>query len=381
MNHLLSFQLFENKNPKVAEIQQFLLSNGFYDKAYVAAKGKQAVDGIMGTETTKAIKAYQVENGLPVTGQADKVVLRKMDITFDAAAKALLPVFTGTVDTAKNGLKAVASATKTVVKGATAAVKDTDGFMAGAYHGAEDAVKSAGKALSGFGKSAGEMVSKTGTNIISALNAIGSGAVAVTSAALDVYMHPFESILKVTGYALPLHLRGVIHFILGREDEFIERELTDGEEAILYHYCEERLKNKETMFDYPFWRKHSNGILPTAITEASLGAEIAQLKSGKPVESFMFPSVAGQYMYFLGATKPGSITKKGNTITVTDFYDFNEGLTTSLTVLCKGVSAAMNARVGGTGTSYQVIRKLVALRHATGYKGYPVRFVLKKPTV
>jgi peptidoglycan hydrolase-like protein with peptidoglycan-binding domain len=51
---------------KVAQVQENLRKAGYY---------KGTVDGLMGPATKSAIRSYQVEKGLPVTGLIDKELL------------------------------------------------------------------------------------------------------------------------------------------------------------------------------------------------------------------------------------------------------------------------------------------------------------------
>lgn len=196
---------------------------------------------------------------------------------------------------------------------------------------------------------------------------------------LDSIMSPIKNLIKKSGKLLPLHIRGLAYFILGRTGEFNEDELTIEEQKMLYIYALESLPKGK--FTYPFFKSKTNDILPTAISIEAMKLEKAKIKNSKfeEIKNLIAPNIAGQFVYFLGQTGDKSIIKNGDVITITDTYDYNEGLTTNLIGLCKGLAETIAMFAVGEAGMYNVIRKAVALRHTTGYKGYKVKFTLKKP--
>lgn len=77
-------------NAQVIALQQELKIQGFYE-------GK--IDGLLGTETKDAIRAYQEANGLPATGNMSTAALDNLGIRWDMPATANGPIVTGVTQT------------------------------------------------------------------------------------------------------------------------------------------------------------------------------------------------------------------------------------------------------------------------------------------
>lgn len=196
----------------------------------------------------------------------------------------------------------------------------------------------------------------------------------------DALIQPIKDFMKTSAKLLPLHVRGVLYFMVGRESVFDASELDAAEMKALYNYSQELLTQKKDFFTYPFWNSKSKGLLPMSLTKAAVARDKAEIEK-RGESSILTPTLAGQFAYFLGQTAPKSIVIQGTTITIKDFYDFNEANGANTTDLLKAVAIAIKDKVSGEGSTYTVVRRIVAMRQKTGYKGFPVNLVLQKPAV
>lgn len=174
---------------------------------------------------------------------------------------------------------------------------------------------------------------------------------------------------------LPLHIRSVIYYILGRESEMNEDELTTEEKKFLYSVADNfGIKGG---LNYPLWRKLGAEGLPTAITKSGIESETSKLnKSTKDQLGDMFPNLSGQFMYTLGEVDSSNVNKDDNGITIKDNYDMNSfGKDTDS--LLDNVSEVFDLWKGGKASLYSLIRATISLRELTGYKGFPVNFNIK----
>ena len=174
---------------------------------------------------------------------------------------------------------------------------------------------------------------------------------------------------------LPLHIRSVIYYIIGRESEMNEDELTTEEKKFLYSVADNY--GVKGGLKYNLWRKLGAAGLPTAISKSGIESETSKLnKSTKEQFGDMFPNLSGQFMYTLGEVDPSNVNKEGNIITVKDNYDMNSfGKDTDS--LLDNVSEVFDLWKGGKASLYSLIRATISLRELTGYKGYPVNFKIK----
>jgi hypothetical protein len=178
--------------------------------------------------------------------------------------------------------------------------------------------------------------------------------------------------------SIPLHLRALYYYLIGTTDTKTETILTNGEQDYLWDVS----KNYGLIkgFNYNLWKELGASKLPTAITQNGIKAETERLKNN-PSPSLISPGLAGEFMYTLGEISKDNIKKVGpDTIKIRDNYDFNTAGISKDEVM-KQFTDTLSQFWKGTASFYSVIRKLVALKETSGYKGYPIEFTIKKPSV
>jgi len=191
------------------------------------------------------------------------------------------------------------------------------------------------------------------------------------------FLNAFKKIVNASW--LPIHLRALVYFILGKTSPMTENNMNKEELDILYAKLNNEMKNEKTFrMSYPWFKKIAGSeILPTAITQSGITKELnaAKNKTEEQKASMLAPSVVGQWMYLLGAAVANK--KENGSIEIIDKYDYNEGLETGFFDLLKDNAKNIAALFKGDSHLYSVIRKLTALRHATGYKGFPVKIKMQ----
>jgi len=178
---------------------------------------------------------------------------------------------------------------------------------------------------------------------------------------------------KISKLTLPLHLRAVLEYLLGRETPFTEDQLTTKEKEFLKSVA---IPNASKGLTYPLWKNIGAGNLPTSLTSGGSQKEKERLsKSGQG--NIVSPDLAGQFMYTLGEITPSNIKVDPNkeTVTVFDRYDMNIR-DKSANELIKSLTDQIYNYVEGDATLYSVIRNLMTLRELSGYKGFPVKFTV-----
>ena len=171
----------------------------------------------------------------------------------------------------------------------------------------------------------------------------------------------------------PLHIRGVIDYLMGRSQPFTASDLTKEEQTFL----------KNTILSYPnwkdsyykLWNQLGAGNLPSSIGVTGAKKELEQGKGG--LGKLLNPSLAGQFKYFLGGLSPANvqISPDRKNITIKDTYDFRQENQTDQEIL-KNASDTLKNFVKGDVGIYQVIRNLVSTKETSGYKGFPVNITL-----
>lgn len=176
---------------------------------------------------------------------------------------------------------------------------------------------------------------------------------------------------------IPLHLRALYYYLIGSKDVKNESLLTSGEKEYLWDVSQKYGIYKG--FNYNLWRSLGASKLPTAITQDSIKAETERLKKDSDSVNLLSPGLAGEFMYTLGEISKMNVTKTDkDTILVRDNYDFNAiGLPKD--VVIKQFTDTLSQYWDGTASFYSVVRKLVALKEISGYKGYPIQFTIKRP--
>lgn len=178
---------------------------------------------------------------------------------------------------------------------------------------------------------------------------------------------------KISKLSLPLHLRALLEYLLGRETPFTESELTTDEKEFLKSVA---IPNASKGLTYPLWKAVGAGDLPTALSAGGSQKEKERLsKSGQG--NMVTPELAGQFMYTLGEISPPNIKVGPNkeTVTVFDRYDMNIR-DKSTNELIKSLTDQIYNFVKGDATLYSVIRNLMTFRELSGYKGFPIKFTV-----
>lgn len=178
---------------------------------------------------------------------------------------------------------------------------------------------------------------------------------------------------KISKLSLPLHLRAVLEYVLGRETPFTESELTTNEKEFLKSIA---IPNASKGLNYNLWKAVGASNLPTALTTGGAKKETERFtKSGQG--NMVTPELAGQFMYTLGDVTPPNIKVGPNkeTVTVFDRYDMNIG-DKNVNELIKSLTDQIRNFVEGDATLYSVIRNLVTFRELSGYKGFPIKFTV-----
>lgn len=178
---------------------------------------------------------------------------------------------------------------------------------------------------------------------------------------------------KISKLSLPLHLRALLEYLLGRETPFTESELTTDEKEFLKSVA---IPNASKGLTYPLWKAVGAGDLPTALSAGGSQKEKERLsKSGQG--NMVTPELAGQFMYTLGEISPPNIKVGPNkeTVTVFDRYDMNIR-DKSTNELIKSLTDQIYNLVKGDATLYSVIRNLMTFRELSGYKGFPIKFTV-----
>jgi hypothetical protein len=172
---------------------------------------------------------------------------------------------------------------------------------------------------------------------------------------------------------LPLHLRAVWDYMVGRTEPFTSADLTREEQKYLKQVV---LANPKKGLNYGVWKANGAGNLPTAMGTGS-SAESERLKQKGGSGSLLNPELGGQYMYFLGDVAPSNVKTSPDkkTVVVNDNYDMNNTKLPKDEIL-KDFAKQVGRFALGDATLYSVIRRTAGLRELTGYKGYPVNLTV-----
>ena len=172
---------------------------------------------------------------------------------------------------------------------------------------------------------------------------------------------------------LPLHLRAVWDYMVGRTEPFTSADLTREEQKYLKQVV---LSNPKKGLNYGIWKANGAGNLPTAMSTGS-ASEKERLKQSGGSGSLINPELGGQYMYFLGDVAPANVKTSPDkkTVVVNDNYDMNNTKLPKDEIL-KDFAKQIGRFALGDATLYSVIRRTAGLRELTGYKGYPVNLTV-----
>jgi hypothetical protein len=174
-------------------------------------------------------------------------------------------------------------------------------------------------------------------------------------------------------FILPIHLRALAFFLIGRTTPFTADEMTQEEKDFIKKTAIQRsIKG----FNFGFWDKDEKG---------KSGEEIGKHRSANaiaekiPLGSLINPTLNNQFMWFLGSVDAQNIKVSPNQskVTIIDNYDMNaarDNKTKEMLIqsFVSSIKRYFNHKMG----LYMVIRSVVGLREMNGYKGYPVNITL-----
>jgi hypothetical protein len=169
--------------------------------------------------------------------------------------------------------------------------------------------------------------------------------------------------------SLPLHIRAVWDYLMGRTEPFTSADLTKEEQKFVKQVA---LNNPNKGFNYNLWKSNGASNLPTAMSTGST-SEKERLKQSGGGDSLVNSPLAGQFMYFLGEVSPSNvkISPDKKKVTVYDNYDMNNSKIPKDKMI-KDFAKQVGKFALGDATLYSVIRQTVGLKELAGYKGYPV---------
>jgi hypothetical protein len=168
---------------------------------------------------------------------------------------------------------------------------------------------------------------------------------------------------------LPLHIRAVWDYLMGRTEPFTSADLTREEQKYVKQVA---MNNPNKGFTYGIWKASGASNLPTAMTTGS-SSEKKRLNQSGGSGSLINSPLAGQFMYFLGEVSPSNvkISPDKKKVTVKDNYDMNNSKIPKDKMI-KDFAKQVGKFALGDATLYSVIRQTVGLKELAGYKGYPV---------
>lgn len=174
--------------------------------------------------------------------------------------------------------------------------------------------------------------------------------------------------------SLPLHIRALMDYLVGRETPFTEADLTRDEQNFLKNVT---ISNEKKGLTYSLWKQIGAGNLPTSMTVQDSEKEKEKLLGKGGQGNLIKPELAGQFMYTLGQVTPENIkiAPDKSIVTIYDRYDFNvQGKTKE--DLIKSFAEQLKSWWKGRSTLYSVIRNVIAFREMGGYKGFPIKITV-----
>lgn len=183
-----------------------------------------------------------------------------------------------------------------------------------------------------------------------------------------------KKIIPTKKSLLPLHIRALMDYLIGRETPFTEDDLTRDEQNFLKNVV---ISNEKKGLTYSLWKQIGGGNLPTSMTVQDSEKEKQKLLDKGGQGNLIKPELAGQFMYTLGQVTPENIkiSPDKSIVTIYDRYDFNvQGKTKE--ELIKSFTEQLKSWSKGHSTLYSIIRNLIAFREKGGYKGFPIKITV-----
>jgi hypothetical protein len=174
---------------------------------------------------------------------------------------------------------------------------------------------------------------------------------------------------------LPLHIRAIWDYMVGRTEPFTSADLTREEQKFLKKVV---LSNPNKGLNYDIWKSNGAGNLPTAMSTGS-SSEAERLKKSGGQGSLINPELGGQFMYFLGNVAPSNAKESSDkkTVVVNDNYDMNNSdVAKDKEIILKDFAKQVGKFALGDAALYSVIRQTAGLKELAGYKGYPVNLTV-----
>jgi hypothetical protein len=177
----------------------------------------------------------------------------------------------------------------------------------------------------------------------------------------NLFITGLNKIISSHKFALPIHVRCFIHFLIGRTSPFTEKDMTAEERDFLKKAA---LGAGREGFTYPYWTKLSNNHRP--------------LKN-KSYADLVIRPMATQFHDFLGRTSPSNIkiSPDKTRVNIVDNYDMNvRDQSKSQEDVIKLFKSRFSNFTKNSDRLYLVIRSLGDVRELGGYNGYPVNINL-----
>ncbi len=151
---------------EVKAVQAALTQRGYY---------RSKVTGVLDRDTREAVKAYQTENGLKVTGRIDRATYEKLELPYPATGKeaeslrrtGLIPKLGyGVKDTAVGARDATTGAVKKVGSGVRTGMEKTWDAGGATVTKSKEALQGAGNATVKGARGAGRATQRAGNSLI-----------------------------------------------------------------------------------------------------------------------------------------------------------------------------------------------------------------------
>lgn len=173
-----------------------------------------------------------------------------------------------------------------------------------------------------------------------------------------------NKIISAHKFALPIHVRGFIHFLIGRTTPFTEKDMTTEERDFLKKAA---LSADDRGFAYPFW---------SSLTNDDYKHKPSKIQNN--IDLLIRP-MAIQFHDFLGRTSSSNIriSPDKTKVTIIDNYDMNvRDQHKNEELVVKLLKDRLYKATKTPTKIYELIRSLGDARELGGYNGYPININL-----
>ncbi len=187
----------------------------------------------------------------------------------------------------------------------------------------------------------------------------------------NLFIRSLNEIISLHKGVVPIHVRGFIHFLIGKTTPFTERDMTNEEKVFLKRIALslEKTRFKDVGFNYAFWHNAESG-----------DANPRLVNKNDNIDLLYMPHLSHQFYHFLGQVPLSNIKISPNKsrVTIIDNYDMNfhdNGRTKQ--VVIKEFEQSISRYIKNQNKNiYGIIRSLGYIREVGGYRGYPVNINL-----